>query len=112
MHTLPACFEGAGSAVLLSRPESWQPRRSRRPWGSFNRDRSACTHNTFLGSTLAPLFRTMAAAELIGLEPVQAAAGGGPLLDEEESVMATFERVQLVAAAQDLGEGTLFITEW
>ncbi|PRW59239.1 chloride conductance regulatory ICln-like isoform X1 [Chlorella sorokiniana] len=54
----------------------------------------------------------MAAAEHIGLQPVQAAAGGGPPLDEEESVLATFERVQLLAAAQDLGEGTLFITQW
>ena len=31
----------------------------------------------------------------IGLQPVQAGADGRPPLDEEESVLATFERVQL-----------------
>lgn len=75
-------------------------------------DRGAGTHYPFVCSTALPLFRAMAAAEHIGLQPVQPAAGGGPPLDEEESVLATFERVQLIAAAQDLGEGTLFITEW
>ena len=38
---------------------------------------------------------------------------GGPLLDEEETVLQTFERLQLViGAGTDQGDGTLYITEW
>lgn len=49
--------------------------------------------------------------EAIGLQPVLAGPDGPPL-DEEESVLHKFERLQLViGATMDQGEGTLFITE-
>jgi hypothetical protein len=53
-------------------------------------------------------------AESIGLQPVaERAADGGPVLDEDESVLQKFERLQLVVGPSiDQGEGALFITEW
>lgn len=53
-------------------------------------------------------------AESIGLQPVaERSADGGPLLEDEESVLHKFERLQLViGASTDQGEGSLFITEW
>lgn len=52
--------------------------------------------------------------ESIGLQPVaERAADGGPVLDEDESVLQKFERLQLVVGpCIDQGEGTLFITDW
>lgn len=57
-----------------------------------------------------------AQAERMGLEVVEERdAAGGPLLltgEEQETVLAKFERLQLVlGAGSDQGEGTLFITE-
>ena len=56
----------------------------------------------------------MELAERLGLQPApERDAAGGPLLDEEESVLAKFERLRLVLGpGEDAGEGTLFITEW
>ncbi len=49
--------------------------------------------------------------EAIGLQPVMAGPDGPPL-DEEESVLHKFERLQLVIGTTlDQGEGTLYITE-
>lgn len=49
--------------------------------------------------------------EAIGLQPVMAGPDGPPL-DEEESVLHKFERLQLViGTTMDQGEGTLYITE-
>lgn len=54
------------------------------------------------------------AAEAIGLqEASQRGPDGGPLLEEEETVLAKFDRLQLVVGAgADQGDGTLYITEW
>lgn len=54
------------------------------------------------------------AAERIGLQAAaERGPDGGPLLDEEETVLHKFERLQLfVGGTLDQGEGTLFITEW
>lgn len=52
-------------------------------------------------------------AEALGLQLAERdAASGGPVLDDGETVLHTFERLQLVVgAAADQGDGTLFITE-
>ena len=53
-------------------------------------------------------------AESIGLAPAaERDAAGGPLLDEEETVLQQFPGMQLViGGTADQGEGTLYFTEW
>lgn len=66
------------------------------------------SHPHSFSSTASP---RMLDLEAIGLQPVLAGPDGPPL-DEEESVLHKFERLQLViGATMDQGEGTLFITE-
>lgn len=59
-------------------------------------------------------FNTMDLAESIGLAPVDSrdAATGNPSLEEEESILSSFDNVQLILSADsDQGQGKLFITE-
>ena len=53
-------------------------------------------------------------AESIGLAPAaERDAAGGPLLEEEETVLQQFADMQLViGGTADQGEGTLYFTEW
>lgn len=53
-------------------------------------------------------------AESIGLAPAaRRDAAGGPLLEEEETVLQQFAGMQLViGGTADQGEGTLYFTEW
>ena len=52
-------------------------------------------------------------AESIGLAPAaERDASGGPVLDEEETVLQQFDGVQLViGGTADQGEGKLYFTE-
>ena len=56
----------------------------------------------------------LANAESIGLAPAaERDAAGGPVLEEDESVLQQFQGVQLViGGSADQGEGTLYCTEW
>ena len=53
-------------------------------------------------------------AESIGLAPAAGRdAAGGPLLEEDETVLQQFAGMQLViGGTADQGKGTLYFTEW
>ena len=68
-------------------------------------------------TSIQPLLATKAMLELaesIGLAPAaERDAAGGPLLEEEETVLQQFTGMQLViGGTADQGEGTLYFTEW
>ena len=72
------------------------------------------SHHSITTKSCAITSLSLLAMECFGLLAVEERSpAGGPLLDEEETVLQTFERLQLViGAGTDQGDGTLYITEW